>query len=621
MSRAEFDWWPKPFGPGDTAGEGARKILGKPNLNPIAVLVRETAQNSWDARIAEKVSFEIHGRTLTGDARQALTETIFAQPGQGTNLNEILRKDSIPVLEISDRGTSGLGGPIRNDRVHGSDVTDYIDLVLNVGAKRDAVRGGGTHGFGKTISYIASSAHTVLILSRSKESEGLETRLIGSAFGDEFDCDGLKYTGRQWWGHKTDDEMIEPVTGSDAEALAAQVFSRGFEDGETGTSLLIIAPTLDERSLEGLLGACGDSILWHLWPKLVPHPANSQIQSMLFSLQYEGEELKIQDPRKHPLLKHFVASLQAVRTTQKEGKAPQLPFTKVCDIKIKRPKATTGHLGITQGASEFIAELPTDELDLAPVSSPVHSVALMRHDAELVVTYLKMDRPATDGLEVAGVFRCESAVDDYFAASEPPTHDKWEPKGMEDKTAQRHVNVSLKRIHEEWNAQVGPSRSSPYSPSGAGSEGFLSAALADLVPAIGGVQAGSYLPTASSSSKAGKTAKPIVRFAGGAARSTRGEMVIFAQPFMVESPADGYRIRCNAGIGFDGGTDSDHTDPAAIFSVEGFINGHFDRDAFTTPDIEEPVLELTAESSTKWMVVISHEPGYAIDIDLRVEEN
>ena len=40
-----LDWWPKPLGPGDTIGDSARKILGKPDLDPVEVLVREAAQN------------------------------------------------------------------------------------------------------------------------------------------------------------------------------------------------------------------------------------------------------------------------------------------------------------------------------------------------------------------------------------------------------------------------------------------------------------------------------------------------------------------------------------------------------------------------------------------------
>ena len=51
-----LDWWPKPLGPGDTIGDSARKILGKPDLDPVEVLVREPP-NSWDAHRQRYVSF------------------------------------------------------------------------------------------------------------------------------------------------------------------------------------------------------------------------------------------------------------------------------------------------------------------------------------------------------------------------------------------------------------------------------------------------------------------------------------------------------------------------------------------------------------------------------------
>ena len=52
---------------GNISAEGASKLLGRPSLSPLELLLRETLQNSWDASIGEKSdipSFKIRVRNL-----------------------------------------------------------------------------------------------------------------------------------------------------------------------------------------------------------------------------------------------------------------------------------------------------------------------------------------------------------------------------------------------------------------------------------------------------------------------------------------------------------------------------------------------------------------------------
>ena len=184
-------WFPKQFSPGDIDGVGAKRLLGTPNIDPAWVLVREMGQNSWDAR-GNIAKHRLHPESPAAHgARDGdLRKRIFTGDPPKTGLAELLRHDEIWALEVSDRGTVGLGGPIRNDLAVDSGMgTDFIDLVFNIGAPRDAYLGGGTYGFGKTISYVASSVGTILIWSRCEGSSGLEHRLIGSAIGDGFNTE------------------------------------------------------------------------------------------------------------------------------------------------------------------------------------------------------------------------------------------------------------------------------------------------------------------------------------------------------------------------------------------------------------------------------------------------
>lgn len=620
MSKS-LDWWPKQFGPGDIDGDGALKLLGQPNLHPVSVLVRETAQNSWDARVEDSVRYWIHGRTLRGRTLENLRNRVFRNPGKGLALGDILEQKSVSVLEISDRGTSGLGGPLRNDKAHKSSTTDYIDFVLNIGAKRDKRLGGGTYGFGKTISYIASGAHTILIWSRSREKDGIQSRLIGSAFGDRFELRRKRYTGRQWWGRKVDrGAMVEPMMGKEADELARSVFASSFADGETGTSLMIIAPSLLELDLAGLIDACGEAILWHLWPKLVASPDRDGPAPMQIDLKLEGKDVAIPDPAKHRVLRGYVQALQAVRTIQSGGALKASPLLSVHDIDLGRPKKKLGHLAIcTSPASPASSALSNEDRDrVAPIESPTHSVALMRSSAELVVTYLDHPRIAIDGVDVAGVFRCTPEVDDHFAASEPPAHDSWEPRGMLDKNAKKHVNVGLRRIRDTWKEVVAGGASSRPAPTG-GSEGFLAAELSDMVPSVDGGRASRSRTggTGGGAGGSGRTgSQPGLRITRTSSVPVSEDATVAVVAFELENWTDGFVVECKAGIGYDGGTDQDES----LVKVEGYTQGR--PGALPRPDEQYSGsrLEVGDAAQASWSVIVSHAAGLAVDIDLRVAQ-
>ena len=51
MSSRALEWYPKRFAPGDMDGTTNENLLGQTELSPLEILIRETAQNSWDARL------------------------------------------------------------------------------------------------------------------------------------------------------------------------------------------------------------------------------------------------------------------------------------------------------------------------------------------------------------------------------------------------------------------------------------------------------------------------------------------------------------------------------------------------------------------------------------------
>ena len=159
-------WWSQPYPPeGTMASESIQRQLGTPSLDPLAVLVRETAQNSWDARSVEAggVTLRYSLYEVQPDMAAAMHDRLLpgpTLPEQPDPLADAVAAGS-RVLLISDRGTVGLGGPLRSDvMATPGEAPDFVNFIRNVGEARDRELGGGTYGFGKGILYGISHPST-----------------------------------------------------------------------------------------------------------------------------------------------------------------------------------------------------------------------------------------------------------------------------------------------------------------------------------------------------------------------------------------------------------------------------------------------------------------------------
>ena len=471
-------WFPKQFSPGDIDGAGAQRLLGTPHIDPAWVLVREMGQNSWDARgPSTSIDFIMNLRLLTGPVVEILRRRIFTGDPPRTGLAELLRHDQIWALEVSDRRTVGLGGPIRNDlAVDFGTRTDFIDLVFNVGAPRDVHLGGGTYGFGKTISYVASSVGTILIWSRCEGSSGLEHRLIGSAIGDGFDRRGLRFTGRHWWGNVIASEgRVEPAVGDLAKELGEATFASRFDGDDTGTSILILDPKLGGDSSEKSVALLVEAIVQNLWPKLLADQSGRV--RMNITVQLNGTPIALPSIEQHPTLSGHAQCLLAVRAAQAGSDPTALPLrypVGVQEIWLKRPLKLLGHLGLTRYPYP------------SRVGFPSHSITLMRHQAELVVRRVERQELDVEGFQWAGVFKPVPDVDDSFALAEPPAHDDWVPQAVQDKGKRSEVKVALIRIRVAADTYLSPPKLSVASSETPPSAAHVGDMLADLLGGLEG---------------------------------------------------------------------------------------------------------------------------------------
>ncbi len=500
-----LQWFPKRFSPGDMDASGGDRLLGKTELSRLAVLIRETAQNSWDAR-------NDHGRPLFGvslrrtDYRLRDDLADLLSEGRHGDLASMRRHANFRLLEIYDRGTRGLDGPADLSPAGRGRSARFQDLILKFGVSHNNGTTGGTYGFGKTAAFAYSGIGTVIYWTRCRNPEGeIEDRLIVSAFGDSYQEKGVQFTGRHWWGRLSDDgESVLPIVGEDASELGARLFERGFEPGETGTSLLILDPLIaDEEDSEDTTAEplhrlrsdatemeqdferrARQAIRANLWPKMITAPGEEAPPMALeLSVNTRYVDLGAGEGGALHLWGSGLNAIRAARSGSREVTTPQGVPVEV--IEILRNRKVIGHLALVRRIPAAEPFLAFDDLDPAREDeSRMLRIALMRGQAELVVTTVDwVQREAPAGTDWLAVFKSSDDFDEHYAEAEPPAHDNWVTEGSSSESSKiiRHTKTRVRqRITEKIHPEVeAPGPSSTVIPR---STGALSRRLGAILP-------------------------------------------------------------------------------------------------------------------------------------------
>ncbi len=365
-----------------------------------------------------------------------------APAGEAFPLRHRLQPNQKPlrVLQVSDRGTGGLGGPTRADTVSAG-ARDFITFIRNVGEPRDKELGGGTYGFGKGIFYLLARQGSILVYTRCRNDAGrLESRLIGCTLWksyvgvDAVDRQTRRYTGRHWWGDVTDDGVVEPLFDEDADSLAARLGLRVFDGDETGTTIVVIDPIIDDLRPAELGDYIAETMVWHLWPKMLA--GQDGTPAMRFHVRSDGVDHPVPDPREFRPVNVFVDAYEAMNAA--EG------LTLSC----QNPRRELGRFAVRKRIMPPVERRRA--ATVVDIEDSLHHVCLMR-PAELVVKYHKGPKPPSENFGYAGVFRALDTMDEIYAKAEPPTHDEWHSKMLE-RPESTFVNTTFVRIGEQLNA-------------------------------------------------------------------------------------------------------------------------------------------------------------------------
>jgi hypothetical protein len=476
---------------GGIKGQGIATLLRTNRLDDLSVLVRETIQNSWDARLTESKTVEVSfsGWTVSSEQLASIKSVVDLEgvPPELKAVRASLRKTKLPVVLIRDKNCQGLGGPVRGDLVDGSKGSKnrYASFLLNVGGAEHSAGDGGAFGYGRSIAYRVSKPLLVIVYTRTQhELKKAESRFIASMLSDHFENSGVTYTGRHWWG-EAHPKWCSPVLDDEADELADQTGIGRYASGEFGTSILIIDPTFGDDLGESMK-FIADIIPWNVWPKMIPNPGGHK--PMTFDVLLNSKSIQICDPEKTYPLKEFCAAYRDVQLAEDRSRVGRRDGlgSIVHLVEVKQPKIEVGLLGLrrfvkpaTERAWATLGEAE-EELSANPLGESPRHVALMR-TPELIVDYLRQKHSPDDKLGWVGVFRANDEVDNYFKDSEPPTHDAWNKSSVEKGVGRTVVSVTFDRL-KEFTGHFSDQMAPPVPPASAGvralaqalSEGFMS---------------------------------------------------------------------------------------------------------------------------------------------------
>lgn len=448
---------------GNLSAEGFEKLLGKPSLQMLAVLMREAIQNSCDATSEDPglAQVRVRVRTLTERQCEVLASEVFGElPEEETAakyLSDVLdTSEPLQVLEIADYGTSGLSGPTRADIPPiGNERADFVNFFRNIGAARDVEGGGGTYGYGKATLYRASRAHAILVDTLTTQGGNPVRRIMAAQMGKSVPG---SVTGRHWWGTDSEDgKTVDPLIGDEADRLAEKLGlpERAEENQDFGTTIMILAPHLPSNS-QYVVGAMTEYLLWNFWPRMMGStPRGKKLEA--FVAENEHEWTKVPSPETFPPFDVLCRAMTALRTGKDEE-------VQVANINHGNFGTRLGQLAIARtkaGRRRWLLPPTVTEDDDAMVSiipERLHHVALMR-PAQLVVRYEKGNPSGGSEEEWGGVFVCSEAeeVEHAFANSEPPAHDDWQPQSLPLRSRERsYVNNALTQIRRSLIEQFAP---------------------------------------------------------------------------------------------------------------------------------------------------------------------
>lgn len=233
------------------SGSSLLKLIQNNNMTILDLLVRESIQNSLDAKndtdpyvTVDFFTGEFNKISLNKEL-EGITET----------LNRKYWKDTYKFIAVRDSNTVGLTGKLHYDEVTDNQYGNLLKLIYEISKPQEAEGAGGSWGLGKTV-YFRVGIGLVVYYSRILNEEGIyESRLAASLVENEMNADSLipalpgkSKRGIAWWGQEIGSNKTKPITDEKYIEKILNIFEiEPYEGDLTGTTIII--PYIDEQML------------------------------------------------------------------------------------------------------------------------------------------------------------------------------------------------------------------------------------------------------------------------------------------------------------------------------------------------------------------------------------
>lgn len=169
------------------SGSSLLKLIQNNNMPILDLLVRESIQNSLDAK-NEKDSY-VTVEFLTGEFNKISLNRELE--GITDSLNKKYWKNEYKYIAVRDSNTVGLTGKLHYDEVTDNQYGNLLKLIYEISKPQEAEGAGGSWGLGKTI-YFRVGIGLVIYYSRIiNEQEQYESRLAATLVENEMETDSL----------------------------------------------------------------------------------------------------------------------------------------------------------------------------------------------------------------------------------------------------------------------------------------------------------------------------------------------------------------------------------------------------------------------------------------------
>lgn len=233
------------------SGSSLLKLIQNNNMPILDLLVRESIQNSLDAK-NEKDPY-VTVEFLTGEFNKLSLSNELE--GITDSLNKKYWKNEYKYIAVRDSNTVGLTGKMHYDEVTDNQYGNLLKLIYEISKPQEAEGAGGSWGLGKTV-YFRVGIGLVIYYSRIVNEQGqYESRLAASLVENEMENDSLipalpgkSKRGIAWWGQEIGANKTKPITDEQYIKQILRIFDMDPYDGDlTGTTIII--PYIDEDML------------------------------------------------------------------------------------------------------------------------------------------------------------------------------------------------------------------------------------------------------------------------------------------------------------------------------------------------------------------------------------